>query len=350
MIEGRDFASASTVGARERQEDDWGTHVNPPAREPCAHLLAVVADGMGGMPGGAQASDLAVRAFLDSYLAISRPARERLRHALAHANRELGIAVESGYGPQGMGCTLIAALFFRDRCEWLSIGDSSIFLCRNGALECVNPYHIFANELDKQVERGELSVEEANCHPDRTALTSVLQGTVLDEVAQGELSLTCGDIVILASDGVSTLSTREIASICTERAPAGAGEVAETLISRTESKMRDDQDNATVVVVRHRFDDSDKPIGKMPTEAIASGSPETHDAASIGQAVAAPEGDTAAEGDSPTSAPHHPAHTARETRAVDRTMRTSLWRSAAAFVLGVLSTLAGSYLFFLLNE
>ena len=350
MIEGRDFASASTVGARERQEDDWGTHVNPPARELCARLLAVVADGMGGMPGGAQASDLAVRVFLDSYLAISRPARERLRHALAHANRELGIAVESGDGPQGMGCTLVAALFFRDRCEWVSIGDSSLFLCRGGALERVNPLHIFANELDRQVERGEISVEEANSHPDRTSLTSALQGSVLDEVAQGELSLESGDIVMLASDGVSTLSAGEITSICVECAPAGAGEIAETLISRTESKQRDGQDNATVVVVRHRFDDSDEPNGETPTEVIGSAGAKTRDTAPAGQAVAAAEDGTAAQRDPPAGATHHAAHTVGETAAVDRTVGTSLWRSAAAFVLGVLSTLAGFFVFFVLNE
>ena len=184
MIEGRDFAAASTVGARERQEDDWGTHVDPPALEPRPQLLAVVADGMGGVPGGAQASELAVRAFLDSYLAIARPARERLRHALAHANREVGIAVESGHGPDGMGCTLVAALFFHDRCEWLSVGDSSILHCRDDKLERVNPFHVFANELDEQVRRGEISAEEAEHHPDRHALTSAVQGTVLEEVAQ----------------------------------------------------------------------------------------------------------------------------------------------------------------------
>ena len=70
MIEGPGFAAASTVGARARQEDDWGTHVNPPRREAGARLLAAVADGMGGMPAGDKASSITVRTFLDSYGAI----------------------------------------------------------------------------------------------------------------------------------------------------------------------------------------------------------------------------------------------------------------------------------------
>ena len=302
MIEGPDFASASTVGARERQEDDWGTHLDPPALESTARLLAVVADGMGGMPGGARASDLAVRAFFDSYLAIGRPARDRLHHALAHANRELGIAVENGEGPPGMGCTFVAALFLDDCCEWLSVGDSSLLVCRDGELTRVNPYHVFANELDEQARRGEITPEEANNHPDRAALTSALQGGVLEEVAEGTLALAGGDIVMLASDGISTLSADEIASICTEHAADGAERIAETIIAQTAEKEREGQDNATVVVVRHRVD------GEGPDGEADDG-----------------EAD------------------------VSRS-RAPLWWSAAGFLAGVLSTFAGLYVYSLLAD
>ena len=248
MIEGRDFAAASTVGARQRQEDDWGTHENPPAQEGPANLLAVVADGIGGMPAGDQASVIALRAFLDSYLAIRCPARERLRHALAHANREVGIAIEADPELTGMGCTLVAVLFFRDRCEWLSIGDSFILHCRNGNLERINPLHIYANELDERVRRGELSVEAAKAHPDRPALTSAVQGTVLEEVAQGELRLEVGDVVVLASDGIATLNDEEIASICIQQSGEGAVRIAGTIIESIDTRAREGQDNATVVV------------------------------------------------------------------------------------------------------
>ena len=61
---------------------------------------------------------------------------------------------------------------------------------------------------------------------------------------------------MLATDGLSTLLTTEIVSICMEQAPDGACEIAATLIARTEGKERTHQDNATVVVVRHVADDS----------------------------------------------------------------------------------------------
>ena len=251
MIEGRDFAAASTIGARARQEDDWGTHLNPPALENGAGLLAAVADGMGGMPAGAQASDIALRAFLDSYPAINRPARERLRHALAHANREVGIAVEANPDIAGMGCTLVAALFFPDRCQWLSIGDSLILHCRNGHLERINPLHVYANDLEDMVRRGALSNDAAASHPDRAALTSAIQGSVLRDVAQGERILEAGDVVVLASDGVATLNDTDIASICVQHAGADVVRIAETIIECIDAQGKDAQDNATVIVVRH---------------------------------------------------------------------------------------------------
>ena len=94
MIEGQDFAVAATVGMRESQQDDWGLHAEPPALEPDARLLAVVADGMGGGPAGDRASALAVGAFMDGYSSLALPIRERLRGAMLQANDAIGLAVE----------------------------------------------------------------------------------------------------------------------------------------------------------------------------------------------------------------------------------------------------------------
>ena len=257
MIEGRDFAVAATIGARSKQEDDWGLHVSPPSLEAGALLLAVVADGMGGAPAGDQASGVAMRAFLDSYSAVQRSPQERLHHAMKHANRELGIVVEGNAELQGMGCTLVAALFFADRCEWLSVGDSFILLCRNGSLELINPLHTYGLELDGQVQRGEISVDCARRVPerDRAALTSVLDGGRVEQVAQGTLPLRRGDVLMLASDGIATLQDDEIVSICSECLSGDAARIAEALVGRIDELQRIGQDNATVVVVRSASDE-----------------------------------------------------------------------------------------------
>ena len=264
MLEGRDFAAVATVGSRERQEDDWGTHVDPPALEGRAALLAVVADGMGGMPAGDQASGLAVQAFLDSYLTVQKPARDRLRHALAHANREVGIAIESDPELVGMGCTLIAGLFFMDRCEWLSVGDSFILLAREGRVRRLNPLHTLAARLDDRVKRGQMSKDYALAHPERAALTSVVQGGPIDQVSHGELHLQPGDLMVLASDGIATLPEAEIASICCQFRAQDANRIADALVARIDALNVAGQDNATVIVVRRAADEE-------PTVAIRPG-------------------------------------------------------------------------------
>ena len=266
-------AVASTAGARERQEDDWGIDAGPPALESDARLLAVVADGMGGMPAGNQASGIAIRTFLDSYQAIHRDARARLRQALAHANREVGIAVEANPALAGMGTTLVAALFLAGRSEWLSVGDSFILLWRDGKLRCVNPLHIYANELDELARRGEITAEQAAGDPDRSALTSAVQGTVLGEVAQGEIDLHPGDVVILASDGIATLGEHRIAATCREEADTGGAEgIATALIGQIDDLGLTGQDNATVAVILHRGRDEEGTLKVGPSVAYATDS------------------------------------------------------------------------------
>ena len=273
MIEGRDFSAASTIGARREQQDEWGTHINPPSGRNQVQLLAVVADGMGGMPAGDTASRLAVSAFLDSYVAIDRPPRDRLRHALAHANREVGIAVEAEPELDGMGCTLIAALFFADRCEWLSVGDSFLLRCGADGIRRLNPLHIYANELAEMVARGEISAQQAASDPDRAALTSAVQGTVLEEVAQGEFVLEPEDVVLLATDGIATLSDEELTSICANHAKDGAARIAEAAIEMIDARAREGQDNATIVAVRQAVvsDDTTELQSRLLEPATESG-------------------------------------------------------------------------------
>ncbi len=185
MIEGRDFAAASMIGARKRQEDDWGVHVVADDA-PGEALLAAVADGMGGLPAGDQASRITIRAFVGSYPLIAKPSGERLRPALAQANAEIATAIEANPSLRGMGSTLVAALFFEDRFRWLSVGDSHIFHWRGGELERVNPLHTYGRELDARAARGEITATHASLHPDRATITSAVMGRTLGEVAEGE--------------------------------------------------------------------------------------------------------------------------------------------------------------------
>lgn len=252
MTEGRHFAAAAIVGKRERQEDDWGVHVDPPTVEGDASLLAVLADGMGGAPAGDCASRTVVRAFFDSYARHAEPAPARLELAAWGANDAVAEAVLEDETLAGMGATLVAGLFFPNRCLWLSVGDSFIYRCRHGALERLNPLHIYATELDARAERGEISQEMARSHPERDLLTSVVMGWPIEQVAAGEIALEPGDMVLLASDGLATLPDEEIVAIWKQHGAGeskGAQEIVDALLRRVEEHQAPQQDNVTVIVV-----------------------------------------------------------------------------------------------------
>lgn len=250
MIEGVDFAVASIVGGRATQQDDWGTHTDPPAGDGKARLLAVLADGMGGMPGGEDASQVAVRGFLDAYLQADGLTPERLHQALGGANGHIGAVVDAHPEMEGMGCTLLAAMFFDDHLDWLSIGDSLILLYRRHELRRINRLHVYANQLDAMVRRGEMTTLEAQGHPDRRALTSALQGGGLQEVDQGNLPLEPGDVVLLGSDGIATLAEGELGDLCNRHAEESMERMANAIMARIDAHDRPNQDNATVIAVR----------------------------------------------------------------------------------------------------
>ena len=189
LIEGRHFAAATMIGGRKRQEDAWSVNVVTHDDTGEGLLLAAVADGMGGLPAGDQASRITIRNFTGSYPLITKPPVERLRPALAHANHAVRTAIEADPSLRGMGSTLVAALFLEERFHWLSVGDSHIFHWRGDALERVNPLHTYGRELDARAARGEISAMRAALHPQRAAITSAVMGLPLDEVAEGECDL-----------------------------------------------------------------------------------------------------------------------------------------------------------------
>ena len=249
LIEGRHFAAATMIGARKRQEDAWSVQVVTHDDTGEGLLLAAVADGMGGLPAGDQASRITIRNFAGSYPLITKPPVERLRPALLHANQAMRTAIEADPSLRGMGSTLVAALFLEHRFHWLSVGDSHIFHWPGDALERVNPLHTYGRELDARAARGEISAMRAALHPQRAAITSAVMGLPLDEVAEGEVDLVDGDVVVLASDGIETLSDEEIGAICGDHQSAGASRIAEAIIRRIEQRSLSWQDNVTAVVV-----------------------------------------------------------------------------------------------------
>ena len=208
--------------------------------------LFLVADGMGGHAGGDVASAIATRRIVeaDADYASTTEAAAALEGALIAANRELAETVADHSELTGMGTTVSAIILQGDRVVISHIGDSRIYLLRSGELSQISTDHTFVQRL---VDAGRITAEEAMVHPRRSVLMRVL-GDVESwpEIDSMVLDTRAGDRWMLCSDGLSgVVSFDELHEIMS--ADAGAKQVADRLVKA--SLDGGAPDNVTVVVV-----------------------------------------------------------------------------------------------------
>lgn len=227
------------------------TSAAPNTEAEVVDLVAVLADGMGGHAGGALASEATCAAFLEGFEARAGVVVDRLARGLEAANRAVADKVAAEPWLAGMGATLVGAAFGEAGLEWVSVGDSPMYLWRRGEIAVVNEDHSLAPVLDRLVAEGRLSAADARTDPRRHHLRSAVTGEEIDlvDTSRKALALEPGDCVILASDGIHTLSEARIAEIVTNRIARGAGSVAELLMDSVAEARDPLQDNTTVVVV-----------------------------------------------------------------------------------------------------
>jgi serine/threonine protein phosphatase PrpC len=208
-----------------------------------------VADGMGGRPGGAQASRLAVRAFMD-YLRRVNPAQisnpVALRNAVAMANTAIRAVVEADPKMHGMGTTLTAAVLTEGGGRIVHVGDSRAYLFAGGQLEQLTQDHTLASEL---VDRKMLAEEAVDSFSLRHVLSRAIgtRSSVEPEIV--DFHLTQYDWLLLVTDGFyKALGPEEMAGLILFSAGDNAQSLCRTLM-RT-ALNADPQDNVTLAVIR----------------------------------------------------------------------------------------------------
>lgn len=232
-------------GARSSQQDCFS--VSPEEFLSTYGLLAVVADGMGGLSDGDKVSQAAVSAMLNSFFLVQGEPNQVLLALLKEANRQ----VNSLLGPDRYsrsGSTLVAGLVRGGAFHYLSIGDSRICLFRDGALYQLNREHIFLHELEVRAVNGEGDLAAAYAHPKAAGLTSYLgMGTLkyVDLPAQ-PVAIRAGDKFILMSDGVYNALTDQEFISCLSGTPEDAAQALDRLIK---AKNYSNQDNYTAVIL-----------------------------------------------------------------------------------------------------
>jgi serine/threonine protein phosphatase PrpC len=171
--------------------------------------LFVVADGMGGHAGGDVASAIAIRRIRETDRVYTSPgdAEFALQSSLIAANQLLAETVFEHQELTGMGTTVSAMLRVGDSMAIAHIGDSRIYLFREGELSQITADHTFVQRL---VDSGRITPEEAAVHPRRSVLMRVLGDVdAAPEIDTATLGTQPGDRWLICSDGLSSYLAEE---------------------------------------------------------------------------------------------------------------------------------------------
>ena len=230
-------AAASNVGKIRSNNQDSGY---------AGHSLFVVADGMGGHAGGDVASAIATKRIMEADTAYlsAQDAEFALQAALIAANSQLAETVFEHAELTGMGTTVSALVVLDDQVAIAHIGDSRIYLFRDGELSQITTDHTFVQRL---VDSGRITEAEAMVHPRRSVLMRVLGDVESSpEIDTSILATRAGDRWLICSDGLSgVVSNTGIANALKSSLDAQA--VADRLVK--ESLDGGAPDNVTIVVV-----------------------------------------------------------------------------------------------------
>jgi protein phosphatase len=246
------FVGQTDTGrVREHNEDTIAT-------DPDVGLL-VLADGMGGYNAGEVASGIAVKtitnlvregllredlASIDRGTGLSRPSIV-LRDAITRANKIIYQTARSQAECEGMGTTVVAALFYDNRVSIAHVGDSRLYRQRGSQIAQVTMDHSLLQEL---VDRGFYSPEEAQRAANKNYVTRALGVEPQVEVEVQEHPVDKGDIFILCSDGLSDMVEDEDIRLTISTFGANLDTVAKQLIQL--ANENGGRDNVSVVLAQ----------------------------------------------------------------------------------------------------
>jgi protein phosphatase len=237
------FATRTDEGTeRGNNEDACGVHAEGPL-----HVLIAVADGVGGEDGGEVASrtaiDVTLRAYRDSPAAWT--ATKRLVRAVQEANIEIHDRALLVTELRRMATTLTAVVIDGGMAHAAHVGDSRLYLFRDGALVQKTKDHTVAGARRRV---GLISAEAEKAHPERSVLTRSLGRELIASVDRIAFPLAAGDALLLCSDGL--YNVLEEPDMIAALATGDAETACRALIDRANGIGTPDNVTAAVAMVR----------------------------------------------------------------------------------------------------
>ena len=221
-------------------------------RQENGHTVCVVCDGMGGVAGGKLASSIAVETFTEELWKVLREdqtpqqLREASSYAVSLANAAICKTASEHAEYSSMGTTLVsaAACGEGDSVILTNVGDSRAYHITEGGIRRVTKDHSL---VERMVERGDITAEEARRHPSRNLITRALGPDSDAQCDTYVCPLAAGEYILLCTDGLTgTVTDQEILFEVIH----GGG--ADTCLTRLLEIAKDQgaPDNVTAVLMR----------------------------------------------------------------------------------------------------
>jgi protein phosphatase len=274
VAEDQKSAAVSNVGKIRANNQDSGY---------AGSYLFVVADGMGGHAGGDVASAIAVRRIseVDQKYTSAHDAAFALQSALIAANSLLAETVFEHNELTGMGTTVSGLVRVDNQIAMAHIGDSRVYRFRGGKIEQISTDHTFVQRL---VDSGRITPEEAAVHPRRSVLMRVLGDVdAAPEIDTDVFDTAQGDRWLICSDGLSSYVSDDKIEHVLATVPS-AQDAANRLIK--ESLDQGAPDNVTVVLVD--IDETSDSSHVPPITVGSAASPLSFDNDSVRRALRLP--------------------------------------------------------------
>ncbi len=272
------WRAAQIQGGRKYQEDFFAVVENnrlyykgreqllSTGRMPAHLSLFLLTDGMGGMGHGDLAADTTIAAFVEAFLEqVHKPQslQSCLQQSTQLANDTIAHLVTESPDLKGMGCTLVCLLWnnLNQEAEWLSVGDSLLYLFRADGWHKLNQAHTLGwLAQTRSIEELPVSVDELAGM--EGLLCSAIDGSPISHIDHSAqpLRIASGDILVIASDGLITLDSKEIEQIIspstTEIRTATHEAIEQQLAARLQHLFdqlahygRPNQDNTTIILI-----------------------------------------------------------------------------------------------------
>ncbi|MCM1172162.1 MAG: protein phosphatase 2C domain-containing protein [Clostridium sp.] len=247
-----EYGIMSWIGMRDEQQDSVEVYSFND------FTIAVVCDGMGGSNGGAVASDLAAKHFVE-YTREAYPMRNIwlcLKSIAMEIDKEV-YDLRGNKGERlGAGTTLAGIIIDENELHWLSIGDSRIYIERNGMVASVTRKHNYQLYLDEQLRLGQISREayERNLEKAEYLISFVGYGNVsLMDINTDVFKLLENDKILVCSDGLyRSMPEEQIVEILTKE--QSAERIANIFLGVLKDKNSPYQDNASAIVIKYLKD------------------------------------------------------------------------------------------------